>query len=161
MNKTHQTSGEEKCCDESSESTSEVSTCPACASKGKTVQLITLKSLLKPLALIKLNPQLNYAFCKTPDCNTVYFSGEEQYFVDDVKVTIYQKNQDRDTPVCYCFDWSEESISIAFEDNSFKEIPISIAEHIKAGRCGCEVNNPQGSCCLGNINAVIASYEAI
>ncbi len=22
---------------------------------------------------------------------------------------------------------------------------------IKANRCGCEVNNPQGSCCLGNV----------
>jgi hypothetical protein len=30
-----------------------------------------------------------------------------------------------------------------------------VTEHIRAGRCGCNVNNPQGSCCLGNIQAVV------
>lgn len=26
-----------------------------------------------------------------------------------------------------------------------------IRENIRENRCGCEVNNPQGSCCLGNV----------
>lgn len=31
--------------------------------------------------------------------------------------------------------------------------------HIKADRCGCEVNNPQGSCCLGNVSAFIKQVK--
>lgn len=27
--------------------------------------------------------------------------------------------------------------------------------HFQAGRCGCEVNNPQGACRLGNVNTVV------
>lgn len=37
---------------------------------------------------------------------------------------------------------------------ALKEITI----HTKAGRCGCEVNNPEGSCCLGNVNRLIDSF---
>jgi hypothetical protein len=31
----------------------------------------------------------------------------------------------------------------------------TIRQNIKENRCGCEVNNPQGSCCLGNITEYI------
>jgi hypothetical protein len=26
---------------------------------------------------------------------------------------------------------------------------------VKAGNCACEVRNPQGSCCLGNVQATV------
>jgi hypothetical protein len=35
-----------------------------------------------------------------------------------------------------------------------------IAEHVKAHRCACELRNPQGSCCLGNIAVVTAEAMA-
>ena len=28
-----------------------------------------------------------------------------------------------------------------------------IRENIKENRCGCDVNNPQGSCCLANVTS--------
>nr|WP_274436662.1 hypothetical protein [Alicyclobacillus sp. ALC3] len=34
-----------------------------------------------------------------------------------------------------------------------------ISEQIQADRCGCEVNNPQGSCCLGNVMAFVHSIR--
>ncbi|WP_019011639.1 hypothetical protein [Deinococcus aquatilis] len=36
-----------------------------------------------------------------------------------------------------------------------KGLPEVIRGHIRANRCGCEVNNPQGSCCLGNVTRLI------
>jgi hypothetical protein len=30
-----------------------------------------------------------------------------------------------------------------------------IASEMKAGLCACEIRNPQGSCCLGNVKAVV------
>ena len=131
--------------------------CNQCVSKGKTVKLITLKSLLAPKKLAQLDPQLDYYFCKDANCNVVYFS-EAMYFTeDDLKVAVYQKNiSNKGVPVCYCFDWSQQSIQ---QSSDADTIPQSISEHIKAGRCGCEVNNPQGSCCLGNVNTVINQYK--
>ncbi|MGE7922400.1 hypothetical protein ACQKND_04340 [Viridibacillus arvi] len=32
-----------------------------------------------------------------------------------------------------------------------------IRENIHKNRCGCEVNNPQGSCCFGNVTKYIKS----
>lgn len=30
-----------------------------------------------------------------------------------------------------------------------------IAAEMKAGFCACEIRNPQGSCCLGNVKAAV------
>ena len=34
-------------------------------------------------------------------------------------------------------------------------IPKNITAEMKAGNCACEIRNPQGSCCLGNVTAAI------
>jgi hypothetical protein len=34
-------------------------------------------------------------------------------------------------------------------------IPQRITAEIKAGNCACEIRNPQGFCCLGNVNAAV------
>jgi hypothetical protein len=34
-----------------------------------------------------------------------------------------------------------------------------ISEHLRAGRCACELKNPQGSCCLGNV--ATATHQAM
>lgn len=126
--------------------------CPVSNSKGKAVKLITLKSLLIPSKLATLDPQQDYYFCKDTECDVVYFSEAMRFGKQDLKVSVHQKESEKDVPVCYCFGWTPETIRDATQIDI---IPESISAHIKAGRCGCEVNNPQGSCCLGNINAFI------
>ena len=55
------------------------------------------------------------------------------------------------TPICYCFDWTKEKIK-QYAEKGLTPNPVEhIRENIKEKRCGCEVNNPQGSCCLGNV----------
>jgi hypothetical protein len=125
--------------------------CPVCRQKGKSVPLITLKALLTPSALQVLNPASSYSFCLNSDCEVVYFTDGKVFNRHAVKVPVYQKDQSSVVPVCYCFGWTRERLVKAIRD---EENPIKhISEQVKASRCGCEVNNPQGSCCLGNVTA--------
>lgn len=135
--------------------------CPSCGEKGKNVQLITLKSLLQASPLETIEPENSYLFCSNPACSIVYFSrNHSQTFVEnDLKVPVYQKNQSVDVPVCYCFEWTRERLLQTVNTN---QKPASqIKAHVQAGRCGCEVNNPQGACCLGNVNDFIRGFKEI
>lgn len=133
--------------------------CSSCGEKGKNVQLITLKSLLKPSALENIAPENSYAFCSNSTCPVVYFSGNhsQTFGEHDIKVPVYQKNQSVNVPVCYCFDWTREQLLQTVDTD---QTPVDqIKGHVQAGRCGCEVNNPQGACCLGNVNAFVRGLK--
>jgi len=130
--------------------------CPQDGTKGKPVQLITLKSLLVPVALEQLNPATAYGFCPSPNCPVVYFSEQGQTFTTaDLKVSVFQKNVNEDVSVCYCFAWSRKRIREELNQSGESNAVDMITTHIKAKRCGCEVNNPQGSCCLENVRSVV------
>lgn len=159
------------CTPQKSSTTVEVaSVCPVSNHKGKAVKLITLKSLLIPKKLAELDPTQDFYFCKDVTCDVVYFSQNQHFTKEDLKVKVYQKESsdtvsntasNTDTvsntvPICYCFGWTTKSIQ---ESADAKAISASISEHIQANRCACEINNPQGSCCLGNINTEIKQAE--
>ncbi|MCF2969965.1 (2Fe-2S)-binding protein [Synechococcus sp. Nb3U1] len=130
--------------------------CPQDGTKGKPVQLITLKSLLVPVALEQLNPATAYGFCPSPNCPVVYFSEQGQTFTTaDLKVSVFQKNENDDAFVCYCFGWSRQRIREELNQLGESNSVDIIITHIKAKRCGCQVNNPQGSCCLENVRSVV------
>lgn len=132
------------------------SCCPVNREKGKRVQLITLKSLLKPSALSTLNPYIDYFFCGTPDCQVVYFNGEGQKFTtNQIKVSVFQKDRGLDVPVCYCFGWTRKRILQEITQTGRSSAEASIRDRVKAKQCGCEVNNPQGSCCLANVRQLL------
>ncbi|MBF1989848.1 putative iron-sulfur cluster-binding metallochaperone [Fischerella thermalis] len=136
--------------------------CPHNGSQGKPVQLITLKSLLKPAALEQLNPQESYSFCTSLDCPVVYFSPTGQTFTTtDMKVQVFQKDLGEEVPVCYCFGWSRQKIRNEIELVGTSHAVATITVHIKAKRCGCEVNNPQGFCCLANVRQVVTQAHSI
>ncbi|MEH7457403.1 (2Fe-2S)-binding protein [Bacillus sp. JJ1127] len=130
--------------------------CPSCKNKAKNVKLITLKSLLKPSALETLNVKENHYFCSIKDCDVVYFdTNNKKYLVSDIKVAVYQKEGSLTTPICYCFDWTKEKIKEYVEKGLTPNPVEHIRENINENRCGCDVNNPQGSCCLGNVTSYI------
>jgi len=126
--------------------------CPACMLLGKKVKLLTVKSMLKPAALSSLYADTDHYFCSISNCDVVYFDTNKKiYSISDIKVPVHQKDVSLKVPVCYCFDWTKEKI-IKSVEKELKPNPIDhIRENIKENRCGCEVNNPQGSCCLGNV----------
>lgn len=130
--------------------------CPQDGTQGQPVALITLKSLLTGSALMQLDLQQTYRFCPSANCWVVYFSQAGQIFTTaDLKVPVYQKAPGGEVPVCYCFDWTRQRIREEIQQQQTSRAISSIRAQIKAQRCGCEVNNPQGSCCLGNVRQAV------
>lgn len=130
--------------------------CPQDGTRGKPVQEITLKSLLSPRALERLDITSSYGFCQSKDCPVVYFTERGQTFMtSDLKVPVFQKDEDEFVPVCYCFGWTRQRIREELSQSRKNSAVDAIKAHMQAKRCGCEVNNPQGSCCLENVRAVI------
>lgn len=130
--------------------------CPECKQKGKAVEIITLKALLIPSTLETIHPHVSYGFCQNYGCDVVYFSDNQTFRKRDVKVPVFQKDDGINVPVCYCFGWTRQRIAHAVQQ---KEQPLKhISEQVQANRCGCEINNPQGSCCLGNVTAYVRGF---
>ena len=124
--------------------------CPVTGAAGRSVDTITLKALLRPAALAKLNPHARYFYCPDASCDTVYFAGTQTYERSDLEVPVYAKDADEDVPVCYCFGWTRSRLRSESSTG-----PAEIRAHVAAGRCGCEVNNPKGSCCLGDVESFV------
>lgn len=136
--------------------------CPRCGSRGKAIKTITIKSLLLPEALATLEVDKNYKMCSNQQCEVVYFNKKGSiYQTQDIKVPVSFKSDDPKCPICYCFGWTREKLKNDYEQTEHSTAVDEISEHIKAGRCGCEVNNPEGSCCLGNVKKYLASLIKI
>lgn len=135
--------------------------CPTSGTNGRKVGLITLKALLKSSALEKLKSQRTYMFCPESSCEVVYFTHEGDVFQkSDLKVLVYQKDSGEDVPVCYCFGWTRTRIRDEIKRIGKSTVVRSIKQNVKDGKCGCEVNNPQGSCCLGNVSKEVKNSES-
>ena len=63
--------------------------------------------------------------------------------------------------VCYCFRYTPGSIRAEIEATGHSTVVDAINEGIQAGQCACDIRNPQGSCCLGNVRAVVKRIEAV
>lgn len=130
--------------------------CPDCGRKGRAVETLTLRALLRPAALARLQPG-TYHFCRTPTCPVVYFTagGSTVYRKEDLKVRIGLKEAESPIPVCYCFGHTRESIEAEIHRTGQSTVIGAITAHVRAGRCACEVNNPSGTCCLGEVSKAV------
>ncbi len=127
--------------------------CPRCKRVGHHVERITLKALLRPSGLVRLSAA-HHRFCPTFDCPVVYFGREESFERDDVTVPVFQKEVPGARLVCYCLSITEADIRREILESGHSAAADQIRTLVNAGRCACEVRNPQGSCCLGNVAAV-------
>lgn len=129
--------------------------CTGCATAGTLVDLPTVKALLTESALARLNSAVFY-FCVDPSCPTVYFSADGQHFVTtDVRVSVWQKEQAGARTICYCFGENERDIRAEIARDGASKAVNRVREHIAAHRCACDVRNPRGSCCLGDVAAAV------
>lgn len=130
----------------------EVNACPECGKTGKLVQGQTIKSLL--LVSLRQVRDVQYLFCRTQNCPIVYFSADhEQTFTEqEVREKVYQKGPAAEGVfICYCFRHTVGELQAASLE-ARATIVDSITAGINAGQCACDLRNPQGSCCLGNVN---------
>ncbi len=136
-----------------------VSACPECGHTGKPVQGQTIKALLS--VSLREVKDTDYLFCRTQTCPVVYFSreGELSFTVEQVRERIYQKEPDAaNVMVCYCFRHTVGDIRTAAPEARIAVVG-DINTGINAGQCACDLRNPQGSCCLGNVRGLIRRVE--
>jgi hypothetical protein len=129
--------------------------CPKCGQKGKPVEGQTVKAMLSvTLREIKNDA---YRFCHVETCPVVYFAvqSNQVFTTSDLRERVYQKESHaEDVLVCYCFNHRVSAISNAYPDEQ-DAIIADIKAGIKDGQCACDLRNPQGSCCLGNVRKLI------
>lgn len=140
----------EDCCHEPNDAPGATANCPACGARGSDLDETTLKALLRPAALARRS-EIEHRFCATSSCPVVYFGKEERFTRDDLAVPVFQKETGSERPVCYCFDVSESDIREEVARTGQSGATGRIKALIQADRCACELRNPQGSCCLGNV----------
>jgi hypothetical protein len=112
---------------------------------------MTVLALLKPEAQGEV--QGNYhQFCATPDCPVVYYTGEgAQFTKDQLRVRVGCKETDDPVPVRYCFEVTARMIYEEIQQTGRSTASARIRAEVKAERCRCEVENPSGRCCLGEV----------
>jgi hypothetical protein len=120
----------------------------------------TMESLLKPEALERLAEE-PYYFDRTPECNVVYFSNEApSYFHKDaLTVRVGLKETESPIPLCYCFGHTAESAREEIVTTGRSTVAQRIATEVQVGNCSCEVKNPSGKCCLGDVNRAIQQIQ--
>ncbi|MBX3053730.1 MAG: hypothetical protein KF753_19785 [Caldilineaceae bacterium] len=133
--------------------------CPVCGAKGKNVDTQTVKAMLA-VSLDSLTSRA-YRFCPTQSCEVVYFGERgDVYTEDDLRERVHQKHPDAaDVFVCYCFRHTPGSIQRELRLTGTSTVVEQINAGIRAGQCACEIRNPQGSCCLGNVIATVKRVQ--
>lgn len=132
--------------------------CPACGKKGRSVATLTVKSLVRDHTRVARSG--SYSFCRTSDCDVVYFSDMATFRKPDLKVRVGIKETEDPAPLCYCFDYSRADIRREIETLGSTNIPNQIRAEIEAGFCACEVKNPSGTCCLGDITRAVQAAKS-
>lgn len=126
--------------------------CIECGTEGRPVERQTILHHVKHDHLDRVNGEA-YRFCSNRDCEVVYYSdGGTRFTVDDLRELVTAKTGGDKRPICYCFGFTEADVRREIELTGRSSIPTTIGTLIKEGMCACEVRNPAGVCCLGEVN---------
>lgn len=128
--------------------------CPVSGTKSKLVKTVTLRSLIQDEQQHRI-AEGRYRFCDTPGCEVVYFAedGSHVFTQADLKVRVGVKETEAPRPICYCFAHTVEEIFDEIQRTGTTTVPDDIASRLNTQGCDCVHTNPQGSCCLGVVNA--------
>ena len=77
----------------------------------------------------------------------------------DVPVRVGLKERKDPVPLCYCFGFFLADVRREIAETGRCTIPARITAEIRAGRCSCEVKNPSGACCLGEVNRAVKEEQ--
>ena len=132
--------------------------CPDSKTPSRKVQRRTLEHLLKPEKVGSIQ-NIQYYYCADANCSIVYFSNQagSMFTVDDIAVKVFSKDRGDDVNVCYCFNWTRARIKEETARTGKLSASLQIAKEVKAGNCACDIKNPRGECCLGDVNSYVKS----
>jgi hypothetical protein len=110
----------------------------------------------------------DYYFCATLDCAVVYFApatsassrvaAQRTITRDQLRERVFQKETADEVLVCYCFRYSLGAIRHSDEAGR-SAVLAAIVAGTQQGQCACELRNPQGGCCLGNVRRLYTRLE--
>lgn len=126
----------------------EVRDCPRCGERGQSVERLTVAALTTGIAPVNQR----YWLCRELACEAVYF-GEDATVITAAAMTVAPgfKSKASDALVCYCFQHRRGDLEAELAAGGETTIPSRISAEVKAGNCACEVRNPSGKCCLGEV----------
>jgi hypothetical protein len=133
-----------------------VMACPVNGARSKQVHKLTVKSLVRQLPLGM--PITQYYFCEASSCDAVYFPLDTQaplFRRDDLVVRVGAKEIEDPLLVCYCFGFTRQDIWDEIRRTGKSTVAKRITAEVEAGRCACEVKNPSGKCCLGDVTRTV------
>ncbi len=148
------------CCTIPSNQLGTAGVCPVCGQKGKPVDLNTVRALTR--RNFPNYGELTQGFiCLNPEDKTVYYFNDLKITVNqkDVVTNVGFKSQSYIKTVCYCFQHTADNIIDDYIKNNISNIENDVRQKVKEKRCSCEVSNPKGKCCLGDIRNVIKGVQ--
>lgn len=134
----------------------DVPTCPTTGQKTRPVGRPAVENLVRPDFASDLVSQ-PYYFCSGSDCDVVYVSALGDHIItkDMLNVRVGIKETEDPVPVCYCFGYKRKDIEDDIRVKGQTDIQRVITGRVRAGECRCEITNPSGGCCLGEVAKAI------
>jgi hypothetical protein len=120
--------------------------------------MLTVKSLVRDHTRVLPG---SFSFCRTPECEVVYYGNAAVFRKPDLKVRVGIKEVEDPAPLCCCFDYARADVRRDIEENGSTRILEEIKTEVQAGFCACGVKNPSGDCCLGEITRAIQGAKGL
>ncbi|PHR71083.1 MAG: hypothetical protein COA66_10200 [Arcobacter sp.] len=133
--------------------------CPSCNQKAKTVPVSAVSHFVNDDVKKHISSLDGFHFCNTPTCDVIYFKKGQILKQSDVKFSIGIKENSKPATVCFCFNWSKERIEDQIRDSGTTTALEEIKEKVKNKACNCEVQNPKGKCCMGDVKKAIEDIK--
>ena len=134
-------------------SESQAPSCPSTNTPTKPVGIVTVTRH----ALLPSSRETTFGFCDVPTCDVVYVGADGTLIrKDQLRTRVGVKESEEPIPICYCFHFTAHQVAEDYRSHGRSTIRPYIQEQVRAGRCRCEMTNPSGRCCLGDVGRVIA-----
>lgn len=144
----------EHCCEPTTQPTADEYVCPNCGRLGRGVTLTSVQAHVA-ISLRALGGG-DYCFCVTAHCPVVYFTTSGHCVRhDQLRERVFQKDVGDDVLVCYCFRHTAGDLRHGTPAER-TALLADIVAGTQLGQCACELRNPQGRCCLGNVRRLLA-----
>jgi len=119
--------------------------CPDCGQPTLKIKENTVKNLVKSSDKIN-QTKGKWQLCVDKECETVYISGESNLKKDDLKYSLFFKDNTDNAIICYCYDISRAEMKSAVEKGC--RTKGDICKLFKKKKSGsCETSNPLGKSC--------------
>jgi len=129
--------------------------CPGCGYVGRAVTDRTVRAILDAGEANKLLA-VERRFCRTPRCEVLYYGDDGRIVPKSAsRVRVGLKETRDPVPLCYCLGLERADVSREIAQAGHSAIAARVIAAVRSGRAACEVLNPSGACCLGEVKRTV------